>query len=141
MQTIVKILLVISILLFSAYGIQRVQTHLDGYETRTVNVEVPYQEPIYKTLYSGTLTYSFLGINFDTPYQFENATSYGIKESWGLGTYSMRICKDSKCDSYLANSGFDTVQAYSSQIVIGNVTKYRIEPRDVTKKRWDWLLS
>nr|WAI02696.1 MAG: hypothetical protein OI719_00380 [Candidatus Methanoperedens sp.] len=137
MHIIVKILLVISALLFSAYYIQ---TYLDGYETRITNVEVPYQVPIYKTLYSGILTYSFLGINIAQPYSLNDATLYET-ESTNWMYSNVRICHDSECKHYIVNGGFDTVQTHPSQIVIGNETKYQEESRGVTKKRWDWLFS
>lgn len=137
MHIIVKILLLISVLLFSAYYIQ---THLDGYETRTINVEVPYQVPIYKTLYSGTLTYCvYDNYGCVPPYAFKDATSYNIESNF---LYSnVKICYDSKCETHPARGGFDTIQAYYSQIVIGNETKYQEESREITKKRWDWLFS
>jgi hypothetical protein len=53
----------------------------------------------------------------------------------------VKICWDSKCEKHLATGGYNEIQTYPSQIVIGNKTKYRIESRAVIKKRWDWLFS
>jgi len=148
MQAAVKILLVISSLFLSAYGIQ---TYLDGYETRTVSVEVPYQEPIYKQLYSGTLmdygVCLFSKCYVFASYPFKDATSITFektqigKDMAGNDEYNARICWDSYCKDDLGiNDAVDFIQ-YPSQIVIGNETKYRIESREVTKKRRDWLFS
>lgn len=136
MQTVVKILLVLSALLFSAYYIQ---TYLDDYETRTEYVQVPYQEPIYMPLYSGKLTYFWI---FPT-YSFKDATSVDYDtESMLFGLIrQVKICWESKCKKHLATGGYDEIQTYPSQIVIKNETKYRTEPIAITKQRWDWYFS
>jgi hypothetical protein len=108
MQKYVKILFILFILVilsiiifFSAYDIQT------------------YQEPTYKILYSGKLTYSVLGQVVDE-YSFTDATSFNL-EKFGLA-YRVKVCYDSQCTTHLANGGYDEIQSYPSQIVIGNET-------------------
>lgn len=124
MQNYVKILFILFIITlfwFSAYDIQT------------------YQEPVYKILYSGKLTYSILGVVVEE-HSFKDATSYNIEE-FGLA-YRVTVCHDSQCPTYLANGGYDEIQSYPSQIVIGNETICcRIELSEVMKKRLDWLFS
>ncbi len=142
MQTIVKILLIIGALFFSAYGIQ---TYLDGYETRKVYVEVPYQEPVYQTLYSGIL-YHDKNIIINTIHfpsdSFNDATYYEITD--GIIPFfsdsRVRIYWNSNFRDYYEVSSWD-IKSYQTKVVIGNETKYRTESSVVTKKRWDWLLS
>lgn len=93
-----------------------------------------YQEPVYKTLYKGKLTYKILGQVVDE-YSFNGATSYNI-EKFGMA-YKVTVCYDSQCDkTFLANDGVNKIQSYPSQIIIGNETRYRIETKEFVKKIW-----
>ena len=119
--------------------------YLYGSETKIVNVSIPYQEPDYKTLYSGTLYYNSNRI-ISTPTHpadtFYNATHYEIIENifTRFNGYQVRVYWDFNFKDYYGVSNWD-IKSNQNKIVIGNKTKYRTEQREVTKKNGDWLLD
>ena len=142
MEKIIKYSL-LGFLIFILIGAS-VIVYLYGSETKIVNVSIPYQEPEYKVLYSGTLYYD-LNIKSITitrpPDKFYDATSYEILNKFIAtfnGQYQVRVYWDSYFKDYYGVSDWD-IKSNQSKIVMGNKTKYRTEQREVTKKNGDWL--
>ena len=142
MEKIIKIFLVVFIIFISIGAF--ILVYLDGSETKIGNVSIPYQDPDYKTLYSGTLYYD-LNLNVLTitrpPDKFYNATRYEIITDHIFTIFNghqVRVYWDSDYQDYYGVRNLD-IKPNQTKVVIGNKTKYRTEQREVTKKRWNWL--
>jgi hypothetical protein len=107
------------------------------------------QEPIYETLYSGTI--GTVGLTGQT-WTITDATSvtwtYTGNGFWGK-EYTAHVCWGTNCQYYYKiqsnNLKLETkITSYktkTSQVIDHFQTKYRTEYKDVTKSRLDWIFS
>lgn len=125
------------------------------YDTRTIVISIPYQEeyqkaylqsyeePEYRTAYSGSLEDNGLTTYYWT---FKCATSwdkeYTGRDAWGNSEYTFTICGVLGCIKYPQINSWDISQ---STVITGYVTKYKTEYRteykDVIKSKFEWLFN
>lgn len=133
--------------------------YLSSPETRSIAFSVPYQDPVYRTdsyqdpiygtVYSGTI--GTLGLTAQT-WTISDATSntwtYSGEGVWGK-EYTVQICWKANCQNYFkiqtnnlkSETKLTGYVAKNRQVIDHQETKYRTEYKDVTKKRFEWIIG
>jgi len=128
-------------------------------ETRSIAFSVPYQDPVYRTdnsqepvygtVYSGTIgTIGLTGQTWTITDASSVSSTYTGNGFWGK-EYTYHICWGANCNDYYKiqsnNLKLETkiisYKTKTSQVIDHFQTKYRTEYKDVTKPRLDWIFS